>query len=68
MLISVSVVMVYTAVHSLILFVHVATLNVAMNSADEALRKFALCPAVSLHAVSSHPIVIAPKSGSTDWR
>lgn len=39
MLISVSVVMFYTAVHSLILFVHVATLNVAMNSADEALRK-----------------------------
>lgn len=39
MLISVSVVMAYTAVHSLILFVHVATLNVAMNSADEALRK-----------------------------
>lgn len=37
MLISVSVVVVYTAVHSLILFVHVATLNVAMNSADEAL-------------------------------
>lgn len=40
MLISVSVVMIYNALHSLILFVHVATLNVAMNSADEALRKY----------------------------
>ncbi|CAB9514627.1 posterior transformation protein 1 homolog [Seminavis robusta] len=37
MFISVSVVMVYTAVHSLILFIHVCTLSVAMNSADEAL-------------------------------
>ena len=41
MLISVSVVFAYTAVHSLFLLLHVATLNVAMNSADEALSKFA---------------------------
>jgi hypothetical protein len=34
MLISVAVVLVYAGVHTLILFVHVATLNVAMNSAD----------------------------------
>ena len=27
----------YAALHTLILFVHVATLNVAMNSADQAL-------------------------------
>lgn len=31
------VVVAYASVHSLILFVHVATLNVAMNSADQAL-------------------------------
>ena len=31
------VVLVYATIHSLILFVHVATLNVAMNSADHAL-------------------------------
>ena len=37
MLISVVVVLVYAGVHTLILFVHVATLNVAMNSADQAL-------------------------------
>lgn len=37
MLISVVVVLVYAGVHTLILFVHVATLNVAMNSADSAL-------------------------------
>lgn len=40
MLISVSIALIYTALHSLILFIHVATLNVAMNSADEALRKW----------------------------
>mmetsp|Transcript_8505 Transcript_8505/g.14096 ORF Transcript_8505/g.14096 Transcript_8505/m.14096 type:complete len:606 (-) Transcript_8505:69-1886(-) len=37
MLVSVTVVMVYAACHTLILFVHVATLNVAINSADHAL-------------------------------
>lgn len=37
MLISIAIALVYTALHSLILFIHVATLNVAMNSADEAL-------------------------------
>jgi hypothetical protein len=37
MLISVAVVLVYCTVHTLFLFVHVATLNVAMNSADQAL-------------------------------
>ena len=37
LLISWLVVLVYTCVHSLLLFVHVATLNVAMNSADQAL-------------------------------
>jgi hypothetical protein len=37
MLISVLVVLVYVGFHTLILFVHVATLNVAMNSADQAL-------------------------------
>lgn len=36
-LVSVVVVLVYAAFHALILFVHVATLNVAMNSADQAL-------------------------------
>lgn len=35
--ISAVVVLVYAALHTLILFVHVATLNVAMNSADQAL-------------------------------
>lgn len=40
MLISVAVVVAYTAMHSLILLLHVATLNVAMNSADEALCKY----------------------------
>ena len=37
MLISVAVVLVYCTIHTLLLFVHVATLNVAMNSADQAL-------------------------------
>lgn len=37
LVISTLVVLGYTIVHSLILFVHIATLNVAMNSADEAL-------------------------------
>lgn len=37
MIISILVVAVYAAIHALILFVHVETLNVAMNSADEAL-------------------------------
>jgi hypothetical protein len=37
MIASTIVVLVYTIIHSLILFVHVATLNVAMNSADQAL-------------------------------
>jgi Eukaryotic membrane protein family len=36
-LVSVVVVLLYAAFHALILFVHVATLNVAMNSADHAL-------------------------------
>ena len=35
--VSVVVVLLYAAFHALILFVHVATLNVAMNSADHAL-------------------------------
>ena len=37
MIVSVVVVWVYATLHALILFVHVATLNVAMNSADQAL-------------------------------
>ena len=37
MVISTIVVLVYASIHSLFLFVHVATLNVAMNSADSAL-------------------------------
>jgi hypothetical protein len=37
MVISVVVVLVYCTIHTLLLFVHVATLNVAMNSADQAL-------------------------------
>eukprot|EP00540_Astrosyne_radiata_P000008 CAMPEP_0116839430 /NCGR_PEP_ID=MMETSP0418-20121206/9765_1 /TAXON_ID=1158023 /ORGANISM="Astrosyne radiata, Strain 13vi08-1A" /LENGTH=285 /DNA_ID=CAMNT_0004469545 /DNA_START=333 /DNA_END=1190 /DNA_ORIENTATION=+ len=37
MLVSVVVVLCYATAHTLILFVHVATLNVAMNSADQAL-------------------------------
>jgi hypothetical protein len=37
MIISILVVAVYAAIHALILFVHVETLNVAMNSADQAL-------------------------------
>lgn len=37
MLVSVTVVVVYVVCHTLILFVHVATLNVAINSADHAL-------------------------------
>jgi hypothetical protein len=37
MLISVVVVFVYATIHTLLLFVHVETLNVAMNSADQAL-------------------------------
>jgi hypothetical protein len=37
MLVSVIVVLVYAMVHTMILFVHVATLNVAINSADHAL-------------------------------
>ncbi len=37
MIISVMVVWVYATMHTLILFVHVATLNVAMNSSDQAL-------------------------------
>lgn len=37
MIVSVIVVLVYTALHSFLLFVHVATLNVAMNSDDQAL-------------------------------
>jgi len=37
MIASMVVVLVYTIIHSLILFVHAATLNVAMNSADSAL-------------------------------
>jgi hypothetical protein len=37
MLISVLVVLVYSTIHAVILFVHVETLNVAMNSADQAL-------------------------------
>jgi len=35
--VSVAVVLVYTTIHSFLLFVHVATLNVAMNSDDQAL-------------------------------
>jgi hypothetical protein len=35
--VSALVVLVYTALHSFLLFVHVATLNVAMNSSDQAL-------------------------------
>jgi hypothetical protein len=38
MLISVLDVLVYVGFHTLILFVHVATLNVAMNLADQALH------------------------------
>jgi Eukaryotic membrane protein family len=37
MVVSVAVVWVYAVLHSLLLFGHVATLNVAMNSADQAL-------------------------------
>jgi hypothetical protein len=37
LLVSILVVLMYTAGHSLLLFVHVATLNVAMNSDDQAL-------------------------------
>jgi hypothetical protein len=37
MIISVLVVWAYVALHALLLFVHVATLNVAMNSSDQAL-------------------------------
>jgi hypothetical protein len=37
LLVSILVVLMYTAVHSVLLFVHVATLNVAMNSDDQAL-------------------------------
>lgn len=37
MLISVMVVLIYSTCHTLLLFLHVATLNVAMNSADQAL-------------------------------
>ena len=36
-LVSVVVVLTYTALHSILLFVHVATMNVAMNSSDQAL-------------------------------
>lgn len=42
MVISILVVLCYTSLHSLILFVHVATLNVAMNSADQALMTLLL--------------------------
>lgn len=35
--ISIMVVIIYTTIHSLLLFVHIATLNVAMNSNDQAL-------------------------------
>jgi hypothetical protein len=37
MILSIVVVLVYAIIHSYILFVHVATLNVAMNSADQTL-------------------------------
>lgn len=37
LLVSAVVVLIYTALHSFLLFVHVATLNVAMNSDDQAL-------------------------------
>lgn len=37
LIVSALVVLVYTALHSLLLFVHLATLNVAMNSDDQAL-------------------------------
>jgi hypothetical protein len=37
LIVAVVVVLVYTIVHSFLLFVHVATLNVAMNSDDQAL-------------------------------
>lgn len=37
MYVSISVVLAYAAVHSVLLFVHVATMNVAMNSDDQAL-------------------------------
>jgi hypothetical protein len=37
MIVSVLVVLVYATIHAMILFVHVETLNVAMNSADQAL-------------------------------
>jgi hypothetical protein len=37
LIVSVAVVIIYTMVHSFLLFVHVATLNVAMNSDDQAL-------------------------------
>ena len=56
MLMSVSVALIYTALHSLILFIHVATLNVAMNSADEALRKWQCFSSITcqLDSVYSH--------------
>jgi hypothetical protein len=37
LLVSILVVLTYTAVHSVLLFVHIATMNVAMNSDDQAL-------------------------------
>ena len=37
MLVSTVIVLIYTAVHSTILFVHIATLNVALNSTDQSL-------------------------------
>ena len=37
LIVSVVVVLTYAAVHSFLLFVHIATLNVAMNSDDQAL-------------------------------
>uniref|UniRef100_A0A7S4EE94 Uncharacterized protein n=1 Tax=Pseudo-nitzschia australis TaxID=44445 RepID=A0A7S4EE94_9STRA len=37
LIVSALVVLIYTALHSFLLFVHVATLNVAMNSDDQAL-------------------------------
>ncbi|EEC50312.1 predicted protein [Phaeodactylum tricornutum CCAP 1055/1] len=37
MIISIALVLIYATCHTLILFVHVETLNVAMNSADQAL-------------------------------
>jgi len=37
LIVSILVVLTYTAVHSFLLFIHVATMNVAMNSDDQAL-------------------------------